>query len=224
MAYLVPKSAGDDCVIQRDHCRELLVFWCFGVYKITAMLAKYSMGKCLCLLVSSIVISFLVVGYQATGDFSEECPPLQVSYEWIVSATSNSIHIVGSISSFIPSSGSSRYRQFGGHPEMNDYYRLIDHISNKEQLVYLWYQQPFYLLVVLVIGNCFGGFLQLYVPYGWIMSSTRSEGPRSNLMCYQGHSCISSRTPSPSCIPYPMKKDWYLIHIGYITECTPFRS
>ncbi|KAJ8654150.1 hypothetical protein O0I10_010226 [Lichtheimia ornata] len=35
------KSAGDNCVIQRDHCRELLVFWCFEVYKITAMIAKY---------------------------------------------------------------------------------------------------------------------------------------------------------------------------------------
>ncbi|KAJ8661671.1 hypothetical protein O0I10_002478 [Lichtheimia ornata] len=34
MAYLVPKSAGDDCVIQQ---RAALVFWCFGVYKITAM-------------------------------------------------------------------------------------------------------------------------------------------------------------------------------------------
>ncbi|KAJ8658791.1 hypothetical protein O0I10_005517 [Lichtheimia ornata] len=40
MAYLVPKSAGDDFGIQRDHCRELLVFWCFGTYKITAMIAK----------------------------------------------------------------------------------------------------------------------------------------------------------------------------------------
>ncbi|KAJ8652822.1 hypothetical protein O0I10_011495 [Lichtheimia ornata] len=40
MAYLVPKSAGYDCVIQRDHCRELLVFWCFGVYKIIAMIAN----------------------------------------------------------------------------------------------------------------------------------------------------------------------------------------
>ncbi|CDH57456.1 predicted protein [Lichtheimia corymbifera JMRC:FSU:9682] len=35
MVYLVP-SLRDDCVIQRDHCRELLVFWC----KVTAMIAK----------------------------------------------------------------------------------------------------------------------------------------------------------------------------------------
>ncbi|CDH55992.1 predicted protein [Lichtheimia corymbifera JMRC:FSU:9682] len=35
------KSAGDDCVIQTDHCREQLVFWCFGVHKITTMIAKY---------------------------------------------------------------------------------------------------------------------------------------------------------------------------------------
>ncbi|KAJ8659066.1 hypothetical protein O0I10_005104 [Lichtheimia ornata] len=35
------KYAGNDCVIQRDHCRELLVFWCFGVYKITAMIANH---------------------------------------------------------------------------------------------------------------------------------------------------------------------------------------
>ncbi|CDH52046.1 predicted protein [Lichtheimia corymbifera JMRC:FSU:9682] len=28
------RSAGDDCVIERDHCRELLAFWCLGVYKI----------------------------------------------------------------------------------------------------------------------------------------------------------------------------------------------
>ncbi|CDH61225.1 predicted protein [Lichtheimia corymbifera JMRC:FSU:9682] len=41
------------------------------------------------------------------------------------SATSNSIHIVGGISIFISSSGASRYRQFGGHPEMTVSYRLI---------------------------------------------------------------------------------------------------
>ncbi|KAJ8654443.1 hypothetical protein O0I10_009884 [Lichtheimia ornata] len=50
---------------------------------------------------------------------------MQASCEWILSATSSSIHIVGVISSFIPSSGSSRYRQFGGHPEMKVSYRLI---------------------------------------------------------------------------------------------------
>ncbi|KAJ8651311.1 hypothetical protein O0I10_013200 [Lichtheimia ornata] len=33
--------------------------------------------------------------------------------------------VTTSISSFIPSSGSSRYRQFGGHPEMKVSYRLI---------------------------------------------------------------------------------------------------
>ncbi|KAJ8653373.1 hypothetical protein O0I10_011024 [Lichtheimia ornata] len=50
---------------------------------------------------------------------------MQVSCEWIVSATNNSMHMIGAISSFIPSSGSSRYRQFGGHPEMKVSYRLI---------------------------------------------------------------------------------------------------
>ncbi|KAJ8657044.1 hypothetical protein O0I10_007378 [Lichtheimia ornata] len=50
---------------------------------------------------------------------------MQVSCEWILSAKNNSIHMVGSISSFIPSSGSSRYQQFGGHPDMKVSYRLI---------------------------------------------------------------------------------------------------
>ncbi|CDH59411.1 predicted protein [Lichtheimia corymbifera JMRC:FSU:9682] len=48
-----------------------------------------------------------------------------VSCEWILSATSSSIHIASDISSFISSSGASRYRQFGGHPEMTVSYRLI---------------------------------------------------------------------------------------------------
>ncbi|KAJ8660804.1 hypothetical protein O0I10_003447 [Lichtheimia ornata] len=90
---------------QRDHCRELLVFWCFGVYKITAMIANH--GEVFMSLVVSTFIASRVVGYQATGDFSGECQPMNVFYEWIVSATSNSIHIVGSTSSFIPSSGFS---------------------------------------------------------------------------------------------------------------------
>ncbi|KAJ8651626.1 hypothetical protein O0I10_012815 [Lichtheimia ornata] len=110
-------------MVQRDHCRELLVFWCFGVYKITAMIANH--GEVFMSLVVSTFIASRVVGYQATGDFSGECQPMNVFYEWIVSATINSIHIVGVISSFIPSSGSSRYRQFGGHPEMKVSYRLI---------------------------------------------------------------------------------------------------
>ncbi|KAJ8651322.1 hypothetical protein O0I10_013186 [Lichtheimia ornata] len=84
-----------------------------------------AMGKCLCLWWCQPLLRLGVVGYQATGDFSGECQPMNVFYEWIVSATNNSIHIVGSISSFIPSSGSSRYRQFGGHPEMKVPYRLI---------------------------------------------------------------------------------------------------
>ncbi|KAJ8659282.1 hypothetical protein O0I10_004996 [Lichtheimia ornata] len=47
--WTVP-SAGDDCVIQRDHCKELLVFWCFGFTRSTAMIAKYySMGLDNCL-------------------------------------------------------------------------------------------------------------------------------------------------------------------------------
>ncbi|KAJ8654269.1 hypothetical protein O0I10_010091 [Lichtheimia ornata] len=83
------------------------------------------MGKHLCLLVVSTFIASRVVGYQATGDFSGECQPMNVFYECIVSATNNSIHFVGVISSFIPSSGFSRYRQFGGHPEMKVSYRLI---------------------------------------------------------------------------------------------------
>ncbi|KAJ8653342.1 hypothetical protein O0I10_010993 [Lichtheimia ornata] len=117
MAYLFPKSAGDDCVIQRDHCRELLVFWCFGVNHV-------SHGEVFMSLVVSTFIASRVVGYQATGDFSGESQPMNF-YEWIVSATSNSMHTIGAISSFIPSSGSSRYRQLGGHPEMKVSYRLI---------------------------------------------------------------------------------------------------
>ncbi|CDH59356.1 predicted protein [Lichtheimia corymbifera JMRC:FSU:9682] len=31
----------DDWVIQSDHCRELLDFWCFGAYTITSMIDKY---------------------------------------------------------------------------------------------------------------------------------------------------------------------------------------
>ncbi|CDH59868.1 predicted protein [Lichtheimia corymbifera JMRC:FSU:9682] len=125
MVYLVP-SLRDDWVIQRDHCRELLVFWCLQVYKITSVShASHKEEKRLYLLVPSIFIPFLVVGHQATGDFSEGCQAMHVSCGWIVSATSNSIHIVGVISSFISSSGASRYAQFGGHPEMTVSYRLI---------------------------------------------------------------------------------------------------
>ncbi|CDH61268.1 predicted protein [Lichtheimia corymbifera JMRC:FSU:9682] len=50
---------------------------------------------------------------------------MDYSNEWIVSATSNSIHVVGVISSFIPRSGASGYRQFDAHPEMKVSYRLI---------------------------------------------------------------------------------------------------
>ncbi|KAJ8651342.1 hypothetical protein O0I10_013158 [Lichtheimia ornata] len=110
-------------MVQRDYCRELLVFWCFGAYKSTVN--HVSHGEMLMSLVVSTFIASRVLGYQATGDFSGECQPMNVFYEWIVSATNNSIHIVGCISSFIPSSGSSRYRQFGGHPEMKVSYRLI---------------------------------------------------------------------------------------------------
>ncbi|KAJ8661381.1 hypothetical protein O0I10_002647 [Lichtheimia ornata] len=61
---------------------------------------------------------------------------MNVFYEWIVSATSNSIHIVGAISSFIPSSGSSRYRQFGGHPEMKVSYRLITSVTRNNLYIF----------------------------------------------------------------------------------------
>ncbi|KAJ8659643.1 hypothetical protein O0I10_004622 [Lichtheimia ornata] len=37
-------SAGDDCVIQRDHCRELLVFWCFDVNHVSHGEAFMSFG------------------------------------------------------------------------------------------------------------------------------------------------------------------------------------
>ncbi|KAJ8661355.1 hypothetical protein O0I10_003107 [Lichtheimia ornata] len=114
---------------QRDHCRELLVFWCFGVYKITAMIAKYyeSCQPWGNVYVFGGVNLYCVSGgwLPATGDFSGECQSMNVFYEWIVSATNNSMHIFGAISSFIPSSGSSRYRQFGGHPETKVPYRLI---------------------------------------------------------------------------------------------------
>ncbi|CDH58426.1 predicted protein [Lichtheimia corymbifera JMRC:FSU:9682] len=101
---LLENFAETAAIISRDHCREPLVFWCLGVYKITAKIAKYY----------SILIPSLLVGCQATGDFSERCQSMHVD----CSATSNSIHIVGVISSLIPRPGSSRYQQFGGHPEM----------------------------------------------------------------------------------------------------------
>ncbi|KAJ8654303.1 hypothetical protein O0I10_009999 [Lichtheimia ornata] len=97
------------------YSRELLVIWCLvEVYKVTAMIVES------CQPWGRVFISFgggnlsCISGgwllYQATGDFSEDCQPLHVSYEWTVSATRNSIHIVGVISSFILSSGASRYR------------------------------------------------------------------------------------------------------------------
>ncbi|KAJ8653224.1 hypothetical protein O0I10_011172 [Lichtheimia ornata] len=112
---------------QRDHCRELLVFWCFGGYKITAMIAN--------------------------------------------------IHIVGSISSFIPSSGSSRYRQFCGHPEMKVSYRLITlatrnnlYIFDISKLSISWW---FWLLAIplmdlynytcLMDGSCHQQAMRVYV-------------------------------------------------------------
>ncbi|KAJ8658829.1 hypothetical protein O0I10_005556 [Lichtheimia ornata] len=82
-----------------------------------------AMGKCLC---PWWCQPLLRLGWLVTKQWAISLENVsQVFYEWIVSATNNSIHIVGSISSFIPSSGSSRYRQFGGHPEMKVSYRLI---------------------------------------------------------------------------------------------------
>ncbi|KAJ8652924.1 hypothetical protein O0I10_011458 [Lichtheimia ornata] len=97
------------------YSRELLVIWCLvEVYKVTAMIVES------CQPWGRVFISFgggnlsCISGgwllYQTTGDFSEDCQPLHVSYEWTVSATRNSIHIVGVISNFIPSSGASGYR------------------------------------------------------------------------------------------------------------------
>ncbi|CDH54563.1 predicted protein [Lichtheimia corymbifera JMRC:FSU:9682] len=55
---------------------------------------------------------------------------------WIVSATSSSIRIVGDISSFVLLSGASRYRQFGGHPEMKASYRLITSTTRNNLYVF----------------------------------------------------------------------------------------
>ncbi|CDH53281.1 predicted protein [Lichtheimia corymbifera JMRC:FSU:9682] len=77
--------------------------------------------KSVYILGGSIFIPSRVVGYQATGSFSEGCQPMHVD----CSATSNNIHVVGVISSFVQSSGSSRYRQFSRHPELKVSYRLI---------------------------------------------------------------------------------------------------
>ncbi|KAJ8657955.1 hypothetical protein O0I10_006483 [Lichtheimia ornata] len=51
--------------------------------------------------------------------------PTHVSDEWAVSATSDSMHIIGAISTFIPSSGAFHYLQFGEPPETQVSYRLI---------------------------------------------------------------------------------------------------
>ncbi|KAJ8660868.1 hypothetical protein O0I10_003512 [Lichtheimia ornata] len=156
MANLVPKSAGDDCMIQRDHCRELLVFWCFGVNHV-------SHGEVFMSLVVSTFIASRVVGYQATGDFSGECQPMNVFYEWSVSAKSNSIHI-----KLYPIIWFSRYRQFGGRPEMKFSYRLITSaarnnlyifdISNLSISWWFWLSaiplMDFYNYTCLMDGSC----------------------------------------------------------------------
>ncbi|CDH60340.1 predicted protein [Lichtheimia corymbifera JMRC:FSU:9682] len=104
-------SAGDDCVIQRDHRRELLVFDVSHV--------SHKEEKRLYLLVALIFISFLVVGYQATGDFSAS--PVSGLYQQQATA---SISLVSS-QALSQLSGASRYRQFGAQPEMKASYRLI---------------------------------------------------------------------------------------------------
>ncbi|KAJ8651467.1 hypothetical protein O0I10_008892 [Lichtheimia ornata] len=50
---------------------------------------------------------------------------MQVSCEWVVSATNNSMHIFGAISTLIPSSGASHYLQFDEPPETKVSYRSI---------------------------------------------------------------------------------------------------
>ncbi|KAJ8661499.1 hypothetical protein O0I10_002765 [Lichtheimia ornata] len=104
MAYLIPKSADDDFVIQRDHCRELLVFWCFGVYKITAMIANNSMHT-----IGAISTSIPSSGASHYLQFGE---PLEtkVCYRSIMSATRSRFIPLASAS--FRSSGGSGYRQF----------------------------------------------------------------------------------------------------------------
>ncbi|KAJ8653056.1 hypothetical protein O0I10_011276 [Lichtheimia ornata] len=95
MAYLVPKSAGDDCVIQRDQCRELLVFWCFDVYKITSESSQQS-GK-VRLSLGAVNLYFISGGCLPSNGFIPssgsshyqqfgEHPEMKVSYRLITSA------------------------------------------------------------------------------------------------------------------------------------------
>ncbi|KAJ8651786.1 hypothetical protein O0I10_012633 [Lichtheimia ornata] len=120
------------------YSRDLLVFWCLvEVYKATAMIANYGEDYLYFWVVSTFIGS-RVVGYQATSDFSGECQPMHVFYEWIVSATNNNIYIVGVISSFIPSSGASRYWYVGGHPEMKISYQLITSAARSSISRWFW--------------------------------------------------------------------------------------
>ncbi|KAJ8655959.1 hypothetical protein O0I10_008399 [Lichtheimia ornata] len=91
---------------QRDHCREVLVFWCFGVYKITAMIAKWIMSA------------------MRKTAFISWCRQSLFHFWWLVTKQrAISLKSVRQCKSLL--SGSSRYRQFGGHPEMKVSYRLI---------------------------------------------------------------------------------------------------
>ncbi|CDH58718.1 predicted protein [Lichtheimia corymbifera JMRC:FSU:9682] len=118
MVYLVP-SLHDDWVILRDHCRVLLVFGCFGVYKITPMIANIHIigvissfislfgASCYRQLGGHLVYlwcqqTFHVLAVWMIGDSFDARLPLNVSYEWIMSSTSMS-------TPFTRFSGGSRY-------------------------------------------------------------------------------------------------------------------
>ncbi|KAJ8653881.1 hypothetical protein O0I10_010448 [Lichtheimia ornata] len=88
-----------------------------------------AIGKRLCLLVVSTFIASRVVGYQATGDFSEECPPMQVSCRLVSGLYQQQTTACISLVPYQPSShhpsGASHYLQFGEPPETKVPYRSI---------------------------------------------------------------------------------------------------
>ncbi|CDH59440.1 predicted protein [Lichtheimia corymbifera JMRC:FSU:9682] len=184
------KSAGDDCVIQRDHCMELLSFDPLNLQDHSCVSHVSHKGKryvfwwCQSLL----LLGLLVVKQRANS--LEGVSQYTSFMSGLYHSTSNSIHIVDVTSSFISSSGASRYRKFGGHPEMTVSYRLITsaarsnlYISGVSKRSISWW---FWLLAIPLMDlynstrlmdgpygrQFFDGYPATHVYYRWIISAT----------------------------------------------------
>ncbi|KAJ8661969.1 hypothetical protein O0I10_002300 [Lichtheimia ornata] len=169
MVYLVPKSAGDDCVIQRDRCRELLVFWCFDVYKITAMIAKIS---CIWLsLCAGYSTSYLSSGSLGFSWIQLSLDVNIFSCIWLSfgqRATSTASFSV-SLPYYIVRWFSLLY-----HLLDTSFYKHLQRQGNK--FYTFWCHQVVSRLIVdLVVDNPFNGYPATHACYRWIMSATNKK-------------------------------------------------